>query len=502
MKIRLAICFLAIAIVSQAQNNETFEQYIERMQSEFQNFRDAKTKEFENFRDKVNAEFAEFRESTWRKMKVMAPIPQPHEEPPTPPIVLPEDEIDKPIENNPIVIEEVVVPPTPEPQPEPFEPIEEVPQPSANYVTFVYCGTQCKIRYPKDANWTLQKLEKDAYMKASSELSEEKYNNTIHDCLELRNSLQLSDWAYLNMIDKFSETVCRTKNDMRFLTFYLLSQSGYQMRLALVDNSNLTYLVASKHLIYNISYIPDETTSMKYYSFKDDGLRYNVYEDVYDFKFPNERPLSLYITNNQLFTYNQSPNRTLTSKRYPDVNVNVAVNKNTIEFYNTYPASSVNNNVMTKWAMYAETPVEQKIKDQIYPTMKSKIAGKSELESVEILLNWVQTAFVYEYDSVVWHQADRIFFAEESLYYPFCDCEDRAILFSRLVRDLVGLNVILVYYPGHLATAVCFNEQVNGDYIKLNNKRYTIADPTFFNAHVGRTMPNHDNSTAKVILLE
>ena len=93
-------------------------------------------------------------------------------------------------------------------------------------------------------------------------------------------------------------------------------------------------------------------------------------------------------------------------------------------------------------------------------------------------------------------------FADESLYYPYCDCEDRSILFTRMVRDLVGLPCILIYYPGHLATAVCFEEQVNGDYIMLGNKRFVTCDPTYIGAPIGATMPDMDNQSAKVILLE
>lgn len=116
------------------------------------------------------------------------------------------------------------------------------------------------------------------------------------------------------------------------------------------------------------------------------------------------------------------------------------------------------------------------------------------------LLNFVQTAFEYEYDDKVWG-CDRAFFAEETLYYPYCDCEDRSILFSRLVRDLMGLDVALVYYPGHLATAVAFNDEVPGDYIELGGRRYVVCDPTFIGAPVGMTMPGMDNSGAKVLLL-
>lgn len=125
----------------------------------------------------------------------------------------------------------------------------------------------------------------------------------------------------------------------------------------------------------------------------------------------------------------------------------------------------------------------------------------SQRYAVEQLLNWVQTAFIYEYDDKIWGK-DRTFFPEETLYYPYSDCEDRAILFTRLVRDILGLECLLVYYPGHLASAVCFNEETNGDHIILNGKKYTICDPTYINAPVGITMPGMDNKIAKVILLQ
>ena len=75
------------------------------------------------------------------------------------------------------------------------------------------------------------------------------------------------------------------------------------------------------------------------------------------------------------------------------------------------------------------------------------------------------------------------------------------ILYSRLVRDLLGLDVILVFYPGHLATAVNFKTAVNGDYIDLNGRHFTVCDPTYIGAPIGMTMPDMDNKTAKIILL-
>ena len=121
--------------------------------------------------------------------------------------------------------------------------------------------------------------------------------------------------------------------------------------------------------------------------------------------------------------------------------------------------------------------------------------------AANMLLNYVQTGLKYEYDDNVWGR-DRAFFAEETLYYPYCDCEDRAILYSRLIRDLLNLNVVLVYYPGHICAAVNFTDGVHGDYLSLDGKTYTITDPTYIGAPVGATMPGMENKTAKVILLK
>ncbi len=160
----------------------------------------------------------------------------------------------------------------------------------------------------------------------------------------------------------------------------------------------------------------------------------------------------------------------------------------------------MNGNFITIWAMYANTPFDEKTKDKFYPALQAQINGLTEKEAVGRLLDWVQTAFVYEYDDKIWGQ-DRAFFPAETLYYPYADCEDRSILFTRLVRDLLDLNCVLVYYPGHLATAVCFTEHITGDYVTLDGHKYVICDPTYIGAPVGLAMPNMDNTKVTVILL-
>ena len=83
----------------------------------------------------------------------------------------------------------------------------------------------------------------------------------------------------------------------------------------------------------------------------------------------------------------------------------------------------------------------------------------------------------------------------------FVRAANYAELFTRLVRDLLGLDCALIYYPGHLAAAVRFAQTPTGVCYSLNGKDYTLCDPTYINARVGMEMPKIDNTNVTLIPL-
>ena len=115
-----------------------------------------------------------------------------------------------------------------------------------------------------------------------------------------------------------------------------------------------------------------------------------------------------------------------------------------------------------------------------------------------MLLRFVQTAFVYRKDETQFGR-EKPFFAEETLFYPYSDCEDRSVLFAYLVRDLIGLEVIGLDYPGHISTAVKFSTEIKGDYIESKGKKYIICDPTYINASMGQCIPKYKNVRPDII---
>lgn len=466
------------------------------LEEQYNNFKRQAQNEYNDFRSKANLKYVEFIQEAWKQYKARPAIPRPQDENVQPVVMPEEDENRRPIENRPITIEDTVVvaPPKPKPQPVPLNPIKEQPKPKETHICFAYLGTECEVRFNEDGKFSLTNCDNKTLASVWKRLSEQVYNNTVVDCLKLRNRMRLCDWAYLNMLQVMAVAGMGEGNEATLLAAFIYCQSGYKMRLGTVGNT-LYLLYASEHTIYGQSYF--EIDGEKFYPFrcKEEQIR------ICQASFPKEQALSLQIQQPPRLTNNRTADRMLTSKRYPDVTVQVNVNKNLLDFYDTYPSSEIGGNFMTRWAMYANVPLETEVKELLYPALCAKIEGLTELDATERLLNFVQTAFVYEYDDKVWGH-DRAFFAEETLYYPYCDCEDRSILFSRLVRDLLGLKVILVYYPGHLATAVCFTEEVKGDYIMLDGMPYVVCDPTFIGAPVGYTMTDMDNRTAKIVLLE
>lgn len=457
----------------------------------FAEFRRQAMGQYTHFRQRANDEYAAFMEQAWKEFRAAPAIPHPKDEKVKP---VEYKEQGKQPEPRPVKIEGEPVPaPIIPPQPKPQEPIQEEEAAVADTVGFSFYGTRGKVRFPKTARLSLRVADKASVSQAWKRLSAITAN-TLYDCLQLRKELRLCDWAYLQMLKSLAHQCLADKNEATLLWAFLYGQSGYQVRLARHGDS-LYLLAGSRHMIYERNYYVLVGGTFYPMDCEETSL------EVCDLAYPGEQPLSLYVPQSQGLAYAPSEPRQIASLRYPDVVAEVRTNKNLMKFYDAYPASELNGNVMTRWEMLANTPMDPHVSETLYPALKAAIAGKDEKEAANRLLNWVQTGLVYEYDDKVWG-GDRAFFAEETLHYPYCDCEDRAILYTRLVRDLLGLNAILVYYPGHLACAVEFKQEVKGDYISLDGHRYVITDPTYIGAPVGRTMLGMDNQAAKVILLK
>lgn len=539
----IQLLMLALVLPTQAQNNN--------FRKDFEAFKNKAKQEYADFRKQALAEYTKFVREAWEEFGAEPPVQIPEEEKVMPMVVEgyeeetaswfsklfggkkdPEKEAQKEAEkqakkaakeakkeekrrkreqtNKNLAVQQVIAAPAPAPkQPEPLAEVVPVPEKANDYMTFDVFGTQCRVRIGDNCRIRLAGLSGDDVADVLGEFTKPQFDNMLYDCLQERKNHHFSDWAYYQMLlaltDKFYG---KHTNEATLVLGFLYSQSGYKMRYA-HDANTLYILVSSQYNIFKKSF------------FYVDGECYYLLDDIGDdaklaickAKFPKESPLSLRISAVQDFSDNPTLERTITSPMNPDFSFTITSNRNYLAFYETYPSSYTDNNFMTRWAMYANTPLEKGITSQLYPKMKEKLEGMTPLEKVQQLDWWVQGTvdikrenpdqgcFLYAFDDDVWG-GDRAFFGEETFFYPYCDCEDRSILLSHLVRDLVDLDVVLVYYPGHLAMAVNFPEDIPGDHIMLDGRKFTVCDPTYVGSEVGETMPTMKDKSTTVILLE
>jgi hypothetical protein len=137
-------------------------------------------------------------------------------------------------------------------------------------------------------------------------------------------------------------------------------------------------------------------------------------------------------------------------------------------------------------------------RDALLRQLRPLVEGRDEIDAVQLLLRFVQTAFAYQTDNEQFGR-DKPFFPDETVFYAFSDCEDRAVLFAYLVHTLLDKEVIGLAYPNHVATAVSMRGGVRGAMVRYRDMDFVVADPTYVNADVGMVMPQFKDARPQVI---
>ena len=385
-------------------------------------------------------------------------------------------------------------------QPKPFVPVII---PEGTTVTqkceFDFFGSHIAIAIDDDCRFKLESNDNQGVAKAVGALSKnDKYNVVLKDCLNAREKLKLNDWAYYSMLIKLGETFFGEKcNEATLLSAYLYCMSGYQMRFAFDRSTRkLLILVACDQLVSGAPYCRYD--GVKFFIFSNEANSGSIELEWCTYALPKEKAMSLWMKDEPQFADDA---RLVKHRPYQAAQpVAYKVNKNLIDFYDTYPVPSTDGDEYSRWIYYAQTPMSENAQATVYPELRKQLAGKSTFEQLRTIMYFIE-GYRYGYDDEVWGH-DRAFFPDETLFYPMSDCEDHAILLSRLVRDLMGLPTALVYYPGHLAAAVCVDEDIPGDYLVTGNTKYLVCDPTIYYGDPGKTMTQMMGKPAKLILIK
>lgn len=472
----LLTLMLATPLLAQIDHDFTID-------TDFQRFRDSIFNDFETFRRQANEEYANFMRRPWVEEPIQPAETPPVQPKPTVPVVV--NPKARPTAD-PIPFNGKPIKPKPIDNPTPLEPIKLTPRLTDPVSTVNFFGTSMAFHFNYAKLPRLANAYENSVAQMWSELSDSYFDNLIAECLQYRESNNLCDWAYVMLTKDVAEKCYGVgTNESVVLHQYLLTQSGFNVRMARATNDKLMVMIGSTAKIYNYQffYIND----LRYYIVDRELSQLRFY--VYNQPFPKEKTLSL-VPKQPKLSFAPSKERTIKAENYFDLKATVEVNQNLIDFYNTYPLNS-------EWHTYAEASLSKNVKDDLYPVLRAAIKDKTEVQAANMLINFVQTGFKYQKDDVQFGY-ERPLFPDESLYYPYCDCEDRSILYACLINELLGMDIVLLYYPGHLATAVRFSGDVQGDYLMIEGQKYIICDPTYIHANIGICMPDY-KKTAPIV---
>ncbi len=377
-----------------------------------------------------------------------------------------------------------VVPVTP-PAVKPSAPTGELFTASADKQMVNFCGQKVYVDKSLKGVCSIGNMRENAIADAYEAMCKADYKALVDDCRKVKKELNLNDWGIFLFVREASKTLCTDENAAVVMQQFLLNELGYKSKMARrADRNQMLLFVAADCQVYGHPY------------FTKDGLNYynlTSNESCQFYMCQEDSPKAkskLNMQVNHAPALNAGMVNSVHKNRSGSVAVSVDVPKSLMEFYGSMPQCD--------YSVYVNAEVNPSVASKVLSTLAPLVNGKSEAEAANLLINFVQTGFQYATDQEQFGY-EKPFFVEELFYYPYCDCEDRSVLYSYLVRNLLKLDVVLLDYPNHIATAVCFNENVSGDFVTVGGKKYVVCDPTYIGASIGKAMPQFKNVAAKVL---
>ena len=378
----------------------------------------------------------------------------------------------------------VVVPVTP-PAVKPSAPTGELFTASADKQMVNFCGQKVYVDKSLKGVCSIGNMRENAIADAYEAMCKADYKALVDDCRKVKKELNLNDWGIFLFVREASKTLCTDENAAVVMQQFLLNELGYKSKMARrADRNQMLLFVAADCQVYGHPY------------FTKDGLNYynlTSNESCQFYMCQEDSPKAkskLNMQVNHAPALNAGMVNSVHKNRAGSVAVSVDVPKSLMEFYGSMPQCD--------YSVYVNAEVNPSVASKVLSTLAPLVNGKGEAEAANLLINFVQTGFQYATDQEQFGY-EKPFFVEELFYYPYCDCEDRSVLYSYLVRNLLKLDVVLLDYPNHIATAVCFNENVSGDFVTVGGKKYVVCDPTYIGASIGKAMPQFKNVAAKVL---
>lgn len=340
---------------------------------------------------------------------------------------------------------------------------------------------------PKLNEFRVHGLDESVLSSAWLKLSEMNLSSVVRKAQSYVDEMNLNSWAILRLYEELSAKITETDIEKAVLTWFFINRHGYDVHIAYAGEE-ISLLIPTTTPLYGIKYMA--LNGKKYYlTSKINSQQIYTYESSYP---KAKQEIDLQIHRSMLLGNDLKKKKLTFNYSGETFTIPVVYNRSHIKFFQDYPVTDIE--------VYLNAPVSEALQTSLNFGLKNKVQEMDEGEGINFLLSLVQKAFKYKTDQDQFG-TEKYFFPEEVFHFPFSDCEDRSAIFSYLVRKIMGVDVIGLDYPGHLATAVKLPQE-SGGYVTVEGARYIIADPTYVNAPFGVVMPKFSEAPVNVVYIK
>lgn len=464
--------------------------------TDFDRYRLQQSQAFQNYVSEQDRRFADFLRKEWKKVDLEEAEEVLEDKPEQLPSFTPIDDAEVTIKDaseTPAVVKTPLVIPLPPPPPVQLSIPIHVPPSGFPTTEVELFGAMHKVVYFDVFGSTrVQRLSNETIADYWMVLAGSPYITAVDDIRAIAEKYRWSDWATTVFVRRYAETIAKDENSQIALTWFLLNKLGYTVHVGYQGNKLVIIAPATTKVYAVPRYTMDGSAlafyMMDYLNKNASGIRsIHTYaaEDI-----THENTLELHIRQNPLLEPNIVQKRVRFATLDKMVEADLRFDLNRVDFLKTYP--------QTDLSVFFNAPVSPVFEESVRSALEPLLEGKSQGEQLNVLLRFVQTGFEYKTDTQQFSR-QRFMTPDEIMFYPYSDCDDRAILFSYLVKTLLGLEVVGLEYSTHVATAVLADRSLAGDRVTHNGKSYLVCDPTYIMADYGMTMPQFKNERPSII---
>jgi hypothetical protein len=343
---------------------------------------------------------------------------------------------------------------------------------SAANMTLDFYGQPIKIQYdPALATARyVDYAKEDELIALYKEFEKRPYKELLNSLDHAKAEHQLNDWLYFKLMNDALDKICRSRS-LRFqgvLSWFLMAKAGYDARATFTRRAFYVN-VATTESIFGSPIIKDDGKS--YANLSALVYRGNTRSTVYVCRHvPNPRGKDFSFALGTLPELSGGKDKVAWNFDFKGQEIEIEgwVDLGLVELMKDYPSFDEME--------YIRTPFSPSIRQSILPQLSKAMRGMSEKESMEFLVAFTRSGLSYGSDRRNFGES-RPLTAEEALYYPSVDCEDKVAVIYNLVKELTDMQAVVIAMPDHLSFGVKLKEVV-GESIRHKGSRYTICDPT------------------------